>query len=158
MAIPHMRSSTGSMTIPLGQTNISSHQHARQALEEEGFAIMPIGIIRPWRCSSLVKWTMKRRWKLWTGLALLPVLGLGFLHPAVYWPLIGWIRGEAFYQGRPTSFWQSEIRNRYIDLADSSLPMWTCLPSWWEGWLERIGMGSQLPWLDRPPLLKGDPA
>jgi hypothetical protein len=31
--------------------------------------------------------------------------------PAVHWRLIGWVRGEAFYQGRPTSYWARELRS-----------------------------------------------
>jgi hypothetical protein len=43
-------------------------------------------------------------------LALLAVAAL-LAVPAVHWRLIGWVRGEAFYQGRPTSYWAGEIRS-----------------------------------------------
>ena len=39
---------------------------------------------------------------------LLQVSGL-LLIPSVRWPLHGWIRGEAFYQRMPTSWWEKEI-------------------------------------------------
>lgn len=29
--------------------------------------------------------------------------------PAVHWRLWGWIRGEAFFDGRPTSYWEREV-------------------------------------------------
>jgi hypothetical protein len=34
--------------------------------------------------------------------------------------VIGWVRNEAFYGGRPTSFWASEIRESYIPLFAGS--------------------------------------
>jgi hypothetical protein len=54
---------------------------------------------------------MKRRWRLGLGLALLLTAGISLILPAVRWPLIGWVRGEAFYQGRPTSYWEKEIQH-----------------------------------------------
>jgi hypothetical protein len=36
-------------------------------------------------------------------------LGALSLHPAIYWPVTGWLRGEAFYHGRPTSYWRYAI-------------------------------------------------
>jgi hypothetical protein len=51
---------------------------------------------------------MKRRYR-WL-LALLLLVAASFLLPAVHWRLIGWVRGEAFYQGRPTSYWRSECQ------------------------------------------------
>jgi hypothetical protein len=53
---------------------------------------------------------MKRRWRLWLGLALLLIVGASLLQPAVYWRIIGRARGEAFYQGMPTSYWKNELR------------------------------------------------
>ena len=50
---------------------------------------------------------MKRRWLLW--LALLLLVGTSFFLPPVSWRVIGWTRGEAFYQGRPTSYWRKEL-------------------------------------------------
>src|SRR5262245_58762492 len=54
---------------------------------------------------------MKRRWRLWLGLMLLLMLGAALLHPAVRWPLIGWLKREAFYDGMPTSYWRSQIKD-----------------------------------------------
>lgn len=52
---------------------------------------------------------MKRRWKLWLGLVLLLVAGAAFMYPSIYWPVTGWAKGEAFYQGRPTSWWRGKL-------------------------------------------------
>ncbi len=56
---------------------------------------------------------MKRRWRLWLGLALLLLVGIALSFPAVHWRLIGWPRGEAFFQGRPTMYWARELRKTY---------------------------------------------
>jgi len=32
-----------------------------------------------------------------------------FLGFANYWTILGWLRGEGFYNGRPTSYWESEL-------------------------------------------------
>jgi len=53
---------------------------------------------------------MKRRWRLLIGLALLLLVGGALLHPDVHWWLLGWYRGEAFYQGRPSSYWLQQLR------------------------------------------------
>jgi HEAT repeat protein len=50
---------------------------------------------------------MTRRRCLWLCLVMLLVALL--LLPAVHWRLIGWVKGEAFYQGRPTSYWRIEL-------------------------------------------------
>jgi hypothetical protein len=52
---------------------------------------------------------MTRHRKRWLVAALLLLAG-ALLLPPVHWRLIGWARGEAFYQGRPTSYWEREIR------------------------------------------------
>jgi len=54
---------------------------------------------------------MKRRWRLLATLGLLVLVGAVLVHPAVYWPLVGWARGEAFYRGRPSSYWSQEMRH-----------------------------------------------
>ena len=54
---------------------------------------------------------MLKRKRLACLVILLLVLAGVSLHPAVYWRVIGWSRGEAFYQGRPTSYWAEQFRN-----------------------------------------------
>jgi len=46
---------------------------------------------------------MNRRWKLWVGLTALLLAGAACLHPSIYWPVIGRLKGEAFYKGKPMS-------------------------------------------------------
>jgi hypothetical protein len=53
---------------------------------------------------------MKPRRRLLLCLALMLFIGASLLHPLVHWGLIGWARGEAFYQGRPTSYWRQKIQ------------------------------------------------
>jgi hypothetical protein len=65
---------------------------------------------------------MKRRWRLLLVLLLLLVLGGMLLLPSVRWPIYGWLRGEAFYQGMPTSYWRMVFKTidheiLYEDLA-----------------------------------------
>src|SRR4051812_8007367 len=67
---------------------------------------------------------MLRRWRIWLGLAFVLVLVLAYFHPAVYWPVAGLLKGEAFYKGYPTSYWSRAIQ-RYLD----SLP---------ETWVDRM--------------------
>jgi|SRR5262245_6102264 len=71
----------------------------------------------------------------------------------------GWLRGEAFYQGRPTSWWREE------------LPRWKCIQAgdcWWgeEIWardkdhlqelLEWLGCQQKLMKTGRPKIVSGD--
>jgi hypothetical protein len=53
---------------------------------------------------------MKRRWRLLLMLVLLLLVAGSFLLPAVHWRVIGWVKGEAFYEGRPTSYWSGEAK------------------------------------------------
>jgi hypothetical protein len=82
---------------------------------------------------------MKRRWRLLTVLGVLVLAAACLLHPAVRWRLIGWARGEAFYDGRPTSCWKQEIETAYVeaDLADGrpSMSIWLETPTLLEKWL-----------------------
>jgi hypothetical protein len=59
---------------------------------------------------------MKRRWKLCLALVLLSLCGL-LLVPQVRWIAYGWLRGESFYQGMPTSWWAGEIEEAYHPVA-----------------------------------------
>ena len=89
---------------------------------------------------------MKRRRLLLLALALLLVAT--FFLPPVYWRVAGCVKGEAFYQGRPTSWWAQEIRAAYIPAWGKS---YRCVhpgegdgpnpPSGWEayqtGWVRK---------------------
>jgi len=52
---------------------------------------------------------VRKHWKRWAALLTLVVLAGVLALPSVHWPLYGWLRGEAFYQGWPTSWWDREI-------------------------------------------------
>jgi hypothetical protein len=52
---------------------------------------------------------MKRPWRIVFCLAVLVALAATLAHLAIYWPVTGWLRGEAFYQGRPTGYWSQAI-------------------------------------------------
>src|SRR4051812_35296657 len=52
-----------------------------------------------------------RRRVLLAAVALLVVfLGGALLAPDVRWAVWGRLRGEAFYRGRPTSYWEASLR------------------------------------------------
>jgi hypothetical protein len=67
---------------------------------------------------------MTRRWRLWMSLALVLVAIATLLHPAAYWPILGWLRGEAFYKGRPTTHWSQEIERWYQGTDHKALRMY----------------------------------
>jgi hypothetical protein len=112
---------------------------------------------------------MRSPWRLWLGLTLL-VLALGavVLHPAVRWRLIGWARGEDFYQGRPTSWWASEVEMTY-DLQSDKTGGKPTERHWYAtrplGWREQVDdfLGNRPPFYTSytleydPPLLDGNP-
>jgi len=48
--------------------------------------------------------------KRWLCLLLVLLIGTALLvFPASRWRIIGWLRGESFYQARPTSYWSGEL-------------------------------------------------
>jgi hypothetical protein len=61
-------------------------------------------------CTDGIPSVMRRKRLRWLGLLCVLLLAGTILHPAVYWHTYGWVRGESFYQGRPTSYWREEIR------------------------------------------------
>ena len=69
-----------------------------------------------------MEYSLKRRWRLWLLLVLLLVVGGLLLVPQVRWPVYGWLRGEAFYQRMPTSYWRNEITRPNYDIEEQS---WT---------------------------------
>ena len=54
----------------------------------------------------------RRRRRLPIGLVVLALLGVLAL-PGVHWRLIGWWRGEPFYQGRPASYYAACLRTHF---------------------------------------------
>lgn len=104
---------------------------------------------------------MRKRWRLCLVLMLLLLVSGLLLIPSVRWPVYGWFRGEAFYEGMPTSWWAKEIEESvycvWVEDPEygGSSEEWCVKPtaSLWQ-WLrgipvKDIGLGS--------PLLMGDP-
>jgi len=89
---------------------------------------------------------------------LLLLVGGTLSLPAVHWRLIGWWRGEAFFQGRPTSWWSRQLEREepmlpltlyYIHPSMGVRP--TAPPrSWWQMWKEE--------YVSQSLLTGGDPA
>jgi hypothetical protein len=52
---------------------------------------------------------MKRRRRLYLAGVLLGATLLALLSPQGQWAVWGWLRGEAFYHGRPTSYWRPKV-------------------------------------------------
>jgi hypothetical protein len=65
---------------------------------------------------------MSRRWLLRAVLLLSVVLVGALAVPVVHWRLWGWLRGESFYRGRPTSYWSREAADWCMDHD------WGCIP------------------------------
>jgi hypothetical protein len=70
-----------------------------------------------------------RRRTVLLSVGLVLLIGGTFSLPAVHWRAMGWWRGEAFYQDRPSSWWAREIQQSYSwspqvgpSVADSSGP------------------------------------
>ncbi len=57
----------------------------------------------------------KRIWFALLGAVVL-VVGAALAFPVSHFAVLGWLRGEAFYRGKPTSYWQAALRgDRFID-------------------------------------------
>jgi hypothetical protein len=108
---------------------------------------------------------MKRRWQLWLGLTILLLAGGFFLLPAVRWSVIGWASGEAFYQGRPTSYWSQEAQNlnSLVVTVGGSVErhwvhnIWMRRLSWEEEVLEKLKLRTMNLESNDFPLLNPDP-
>ena len=77
------------------------------------------------------------RWSLI--LAILAAFAVWLEPTRVVW---GWLRGEAFYQGRPTSFWRTELSRWERQLwggGENRLPAerWVRHKTGLEAWLDR---------------------
>jgi hypothetical protein len=67
---------------------------------------------------------MNRRRKLGLILGLVVCTGALLVAPAVRWTLVGWLRGEHFFEGRPTCYWEHVIQAE--EYAGPPTP-----PNWW---------------------------
>jgi hypothetical protein len=92
---------------------------------------------------------MRRRWRFLLMLVMLLLVTGSFLLPAVHWRVIGWIKGEAFYEGRPTSYWAHEMQQwgppcYAVSTMGGAItyrsdPFWFPQPSWWDQLREQLG-------------------
>jgi hypothetical protein len=85
---------------------------------------------------------MKRCLRLCLGLVALLLFGAVLLLPAVRWRIVGWVKGEAFYQGRPTSFWSDVIVNAFPE-ANRSASKSPVDPGFPHDWLQAVGLFSR---------------
>jgi hypothetical protein len=90
--VPHCKDKS----LPAAEHPLSSNKKPTPAPPSSGSAVK--GILSK----------IKRRWRLWLFAAIFLGVLATFLHPSVYWPVVGKIRGEAFYKDRPTSYWKSQ--------------------------------------------------
>jgi hypothetical protein len=108
----------------------------------------------------------KRRLVVCLGLALAALTVAGLLLPVPGLVCVGWLRGESFYRGRPTSWWRQELIHW--------TPFWVVmgqLPEKWElehaAWHRDVSSWDNVRYklfgagrgdIGGPPaLLKGDP-
>ena len=92
------------------------------------------------------------RWSLI--LVTLTAFGVWLDPTHVVW---GWLRGEAFYDGRPTRFWRHELTRWHLDGKG-----WGCIEVWTrdKSWLERVSNSWKgevdFEAFARPQILQGD--
>jgi HEAT repeat protein len=53
---------------------------------------------------------MKKRLAIISALLIIISLGLALAFPRTHFALLGWLHGEAYYDGQPTSYWAAAIR------------------------------------------------
>ena len=94
------------------------------------------------------------RWRLFLVLGLLLVVSGLLLVPKVRWSAYGWLRGEAFYQGRPASYWRDQVQRHFEAKARGSVEI-----PWIAGVLDDLGAPVSIdnP-LDMPEVLRPDPS
>jgi hypothetical protein len=102
---------------------------------------------------------MKRKWTILLLALLLLLLLAAWFEPTHC--VRGWLRGEAFYQGRPTSFWALECRSWWaITFNHSAWPndvIWAQRPGLFDRFLPARWQQRFVDIIDTPPLLRGDP-
>lgn len=81
--------------------------------------------------NAIYDMAMGRRWRIWLGLAFVLVLVVAYFHPGVYWPIAGWLKGEAFYQGYPTSYWSRAIPQYWDSRRLEDIRQSTSTPACW---------------------------
>ena len=88
---------------------------------------------------------MLKRKRTWILLALLLTLGVGvYFEPSHC--VRGWLFSEAFFEGRPTSYWRTivvrDLRNGLVILGEVPWPP----PNRFERWLGSVGYQPETAW------------
>jgi len=87
--------------------------------------------------------------KKWLGFAAMSLLLVALAYGIVFEVSThvgrGWLRGEAFYEGRPTSYWRSVVE---ADLRCDPRQLThraraSTSPEWWGNFKERLGLNAQ---------------
>jgi hypothetical protein len=103
---------------------------------------------------------VKKRWLL-AVVALVAILLLGVGARVYHWQLSGWMRGESFYRGYPTSYWRplvQEIGVWWLEPPPTSLRGGSLVyvpppppppPPWWRQWLDQVKARFEPPTLDK---------
>jgi len=112
---------------------------------------------------------MTKRRLLWTGALGALLLGIFLAFPTPRLVLIGWLRGDSFYQGRPTSYFIWDLQR--VNISPVSCPngvgndterivdfSFGCHTTFWEDFLERYFDVMSQPTFASIILLQGDPA
>jgi hypothetical protein len=99
----------------------------------------------------------KRRLMRWSLILVILAAFAVWLEPTrVVW---GWLRGEAFYQRRPTSYWRYELaRLKWVQSGDCwwGEEVWTRQNTQFQEWLEWLGVTQKQESLGRPEIISGD--
>lgn len=76
-----------------------------------------------------------KKLRLVTVFLVLFLVGGLLLLPSVRFPLIGWLKGESFYQGMPTSYWVHDVQTSDMSIAPNGQPYRNRPASVWQDWL-----------------------
>jgi hypothetical protein len=99
----------------------------------------------------------KPRRKTWFAVALLLIITASL--PPVRWRVIGWARGESFFQDRPTSYWAKELAqcDMMDDFVAGDLYFFPREPTALEQWLhEKIAVKLASDWNSQQALQDPD--
>jgi hypothetical protein len=101
---------------------------------------------------------MSRPWLLRAFLLLVVLLAGSLLSPDARWVVWGRLRGEAFYRGRPTSYWRGHVL-AWNDLGfyPPAVSLVVRRPRWWADYLPWRS-GRPAPLVEAEPFPGDDPA
>src|ERR1022692_2573978 len=92
---------------------------------------------------------MKKRF-LKCAVLMAALLLLGFFAPSIYWHIAGRVRGEAFYAGRPTSYWRGYVHDERARITRRGRIYFGTGPVTWrdsfDDWKERWIDGKSTVW------------